>query len=72
MNLLLKNAFIIMQLYVGFSCTYNIFVLLFLIHQLMDDMLIIKKSIDNKLGWFIMELPTVFLMPYFYLKFYRL
>ena len=27
-----------------------------------------KFSIDNKLGWFVMELPTVILMPYIYFK----
>ena len=29
---------------------------------------ITKFSINNRLGWFIMELPTVILMPYFFLK----
>ena len=68
MNMILKNEFFITTLIIWIILALFTFVTLLIIKPSTYGRHIDKNrlSINNRLGWFIMELPTVILMPFFY------
>jgi len=54
--------------WIGLAMITFVFLLIFKPSTYGRHAKITKLSINNRLGWFIMELPTVILMPYFFFK----
>ena len=70
MNLILKNEFYIKALIIWIILALLTFIILLVFKPSTYGRHINSNSIsiNNRLGWFIMELPTILLMPYFFFQ----